>query len=49
MTTQVERNRKSIARKEARGLVRVQRWVHKSRLEEFDRLVRRMQSPKGKK
>jgi len=45
MTTQVERNRQSLARKKARGLVRVERWVHKTRVAELDALVKRLQEP----
>jgi len=46
MTSQVERNRKSLARKRERGLVRVERWVHKSRVKELDEVVARLQKPK---
>ena len=46
MTSQVERNRQSHARKRERGLVRVERWVHKSRVKELDKVVAKLQEEK---
>jgi hypothetical protein len=43
---QTEYDKRSRQAKKEAGLVRVERWIHKSRREEFDRLVKTMQEPK---
>ena len=44
--TPAERKRKEREEKEKAGLVRVEGWVHKSRVDEFRQTTARMQKPK---
>jgi hypothetical protein len=46
---QTKYNRASQDRKREAGLIKVERWVHKSRKAEFDALVKEMQKePQGR-
>ena len=43
---QTNYNRASQERKREAGLIKLERWIHKSRKAEFDALVKKLQEPK---
>ena len=43
---QSDYNRASQERKREAGLIKLERWIHKSRKAEFDALVKKLQKPK---